>query len=71
MSNCLDFTEEESLLQSMGQSTGAVVATGAVVDRPKCHCEVAGEGIEYSWDAVKMSITENNYHRRDARKTSE
>ena len=42
--NCLDFEEEEILLQSMGREMGVLV------DRtPKCHCELAGEGIEYSW----------------------
>ena len=43
MSNCQDFEEEESLLQSMGH------AMGVLVNRtPTCHCEVAGEAIEYS-----------------------
>ena len=36
------------MLQMMGQKLGAVV------DRtPKCHCEIAGEGIEYSWGLAK------------------
>ena len=48
VSNLLDFEEEESLLQSMGSSMGVVI------DRtPKCHCEFAGEGIEYSWGCSK------------------
>jgi hypothetical protein len=51
--SCRDFQEEESLLQSMGQQT-----MGAIVARtPKCHCELAGEGIEYSWG----SCAKNNY----------
>jgi hypothetical protein len=42
--NCL----EEILLQSMG----------VLVDRtPKCHCELAGEGIEYSWSCAKKIFT--------------
>ena len=46
--NCLDFEEEEILLQSMGREMGVLV------DRtPKCHCELAGEGIEYSWGCTK------------------
>ena len=46
--NCLDFEEEETLLQSMGKEMGVLV------DRmPKCHCELAGEGIEYSWGCAK------------------
>ena len=50
--NCLDFEEEETLLQSMGKEMGVLV------DRtPKCHCELAGEGIEYSWSCAKKIFT--------------
>jgi hypothetical protein len=43
LGNCLDFEEEKSLLQSKGR------ILGAKIDRtPKCHCKLAGEGIEYS-----------------------
>ncbi len=43
-----DFEEEESLLQAQGRSLSVTV------DRtPKCHCELAGEGIEYSWGCAK------------------
>jgi hypothetical protein len=50
--SCRDFQEEESLLQFMGRKVGVLV------DRtPKCHCELAGEGIEYSWGCAK------NYYR--------
>ena len=49
MSNCQDFEEEESQLQSMR------CAMGLFVNRmPKYHCEVAGEGIEYSWGCSKI-----------------
>ena len=49
----LDFDEEETMLQSMGRKMGALI------DRtPKCHPELAGEGIEYSWGCAK------NYYRR-------
>jgi len=49
--NCLDFEEEETLLQSMGKEMGVLV------DRtPKCHCELAGEGIEYSWSCAKKFL---------------
>ncbi len=48
MSNCTDFEEEESLLQSMGRQMGVII------DRtPKCHCEMAGKGVEYSWGCAK------------------
>jgi hypothetical protein len=53
LGSCRDFQEEESLLQTMGRRMGVIV------DRtPKCHCELAGEGIEYSWGCAK------NHYRR-------
>ena len=58
MKECQDFIDEESLLQT----TARAMSSGGVsisVDRtPKCHPELAGEGIEYSWGAAK------NYYRR-------
>ena len=49
----IDFEEEETLLQYHGR------LLGVIVDRsPKCHPEVAGEGIEYDWGCAK------NYYRR-------
>jgi hypothetical protein len=51
LANCSDFEEEEMMLQSMGRNMGVLV------DRmPKCHPELAGEGIEYieySWGCAK------------------
>ncbi len=53
LSNCKDFQEKEELLQTMVQKIGVMV------DRtPKCHGELAGEEIEYSWGCTK-----NYYHR--------
>ena len=48
LGNCIDFEEEESLLQSKGRLLGAVID-----QTPKCHCELAREGIEYSWGCAK------------------
>ena len=49
MNSLIDFAEEETLLQYHGR------LLGVVVDRtPKCHPEIAGEGIEYSWAAAKI-----------------
>jgi hypothetical protein len=48
MSSLIDFIQEETLLQYHGKTLGVTV------DRsPKCHPEVAGEGIEYSWGCAK------------------
>ncbi len=44
LGNCTDFAGEEMPLQSKGS------ALGVLVDHTlKCHCELAGEGIEYSF----------------------
>ena len=51
--NCVDFEEEETLLQSMGREMGVLA-----VRTPKCHCELAGEGIDYPWGCAKKF-----YHR--------
>ena len=48
MSSCKDFVEEETMLQSIARDLGVRV------DRtPKCHCKLAGEGIEYAWACSK------------------
>jgi hypothetical protein len=48
ISCCRDFEEEETMLQSIARTLGVRV------DRtPKCHCELAGEGIEYAWACSK------------------
>jgi hypothetical protein len=45
---CCDFEHEQTLLQHISS------LLGVIVDRtPKCHCEMAGEGIEYSWGLGK------------------
>jgi hypothetical protein len=48
MSTCTDFEEEEIIQQAMGH------LIGIEVDRvPKCHPELAGEGIEYTGACCK------------------
>ncbi len=43
-----DFKEKESLLPAQGRCLGITVDL-----MPKCHCELAGEGIEYSRGCTK------------------
>ena len=44
-----DFQDQETLLMFYGRQLGVIV------DRtPKCHPELAGEGIEYAWGAAKL-----------------
>ena len=48
MASCLDFAEELTALQHVGRQLGV-----SVTITPKFHCELAGEGIEYSWGIAK------------------
>ena len=48
LGSCRDFEEEESLLQAQGMSLGVTVNRA-----PKCHCELAREGIKYSLGCAK------------------
>ena len=45
-----DFLEEKTLLQYYGDQMGIIVDP-----TPKCHPELAGEGIEYAWGCAKGS----------------
>ena len=63
--NCLDFEEEETLLQSMGKEMGVLV------DRTqKCHCELAGERIEYSWSCTKNFYCRDSLKRKKGKENS-
>jgi hypothetical protein len=48
---------------------------GVLVDRtPKCHCELAGEGIEYSWGCsknYKKPVIERKENKRVVQNVSE
>ena len=44
----LDFVQEDTLLQYHGCHLGVIVER-----TPKCHPELAGEGIEYCWGCAK------------------
>ena len=48
MASCLDFAQELTALQHVGSELGV-----SVIITPKFHCELAGEGIEYSWGVSK------------------
>jgi hypothetical protein len=54
MSNLSDFETQETMLQLKASKMGVFM------DRtPKCHCELAGEGVEYIWGCAK-----NHYRRQ-------
>ena len=53
MESCQDFLSEVTLLQEILGRLGVIVHRS-----PKCHAELAGEGIEYSWGFAK------NFYRR-------
>ena len=54
LENCVDFAEEESLLQTNARKMGVLVD-----HTPKCHAEIAGEEIDHTWGFGK-----NHYRRQ-------
>ena len=58
MRNCIDFIEEETLIQTQVRKMGNNPNHTTVNQTPKFHPELDGEGIEYSWGCP------NNFHRR-------
>ena len=59
LSQCSDFLEEETMLQTFVKKLGA-----RCVRSPKYHCEIAGEGIEYSWGNSKMKYRRTPYSQK-------
>ena len=58
-----DFLSELTLLQFHGKHLGVTI------DRsPKCHPEIAGEGIEYIWAIAKMYYRSQPISRKNAKK---
>ena len=54
MGNCVDFLEEKTDLEHLAESLcDGCDHDCSIVFTPKFHCEIAGEGIEYSWGASK------------------
>jgi hypothetical protein len=48
MAMCPDFLHEEGMMEHIGASLGVEVML-----TPKCHAEIAGEGVEYMWACSK------------------
>ena len=54
MADLPDFVEEKTLLQYHAESRSIEDGQQILLIRsPKCHPEVAGEGIEYDWGGAK------------------
>jgi hypothetical protein len=49
LSKCEDFVNDVSQLTKMGEKMGTTVDLLST----KVHCEIAGEGVEYSWGQSK------------------
>lgn len=63
LASCSDFIEEKSMLQKNIKDLG-----GECIHSPKYHCEIAGEGIEYSWGNSKMKYRRSKMRHRDSYK---
>lgn len=59
LSQCKDFSDQKTDLEQLCDEISAEIPNFvSVLFTPKFHCELAGEGIEYSWGASKR------YYRR-------
>ena len=57
LNNCDDFKSELTMLQYAAKRIGEMRGLSVVVERsPKCHPEIAGEGIEYTWGYSKLYL---------------
>jgi hypothetical protein len=65
MGNCTDFLNEETALQWLARNIGVLIE-----HTPKFHCELAGEGIEYSWACGKGDFRRQPIQAREAFKIS-
>ena len=64
MASCLDFAEEMTALQHVGNELGI-----AVIISPKFHAKLAGEGIEYSWDISKALYRRKPLHSKRSKES--
>ena len=73
MGNCIDFAEDNKLLQSKALEICDRGGQSFPDSSPKFHCELAGEGIEYDWVCAKnyyqgltKSKNKGNYNFRNS-----
>ena len=59
MGMCHDFLNEEGMLQHIANHLGVIV-----IVTPKCHAELAGEGIEYIWGKAKGTDRSLSLHQK-------
>ena len=66
LADCEDFKNENTHLQVMADALGVIVDF-----TPKYHCELAGEGIEYTWGFSKNRYRKAEFGRKKRRGTFE
>jgi hypothetical protein len=56
LSTCEDFRNEVSAMEDLALSLSTPTSNVTILFSPKYHCEIAGEGIEYSWGMAKRQF---------------
>jgi hypothetical protein len=64
LSECPNFKNEKSALQYLVEAYNSSSASFEVLFSPKYHCEIAGEGIEYSWAFTKQVFQSIPYKKK-------
>jgi len=71
MADCADFRNEKSamevLMDDLNLKTGGEQTVKIIVS-PKYHCELAGEGIEYAWGAMKRYFRRLSFDEKRTKK---
>ena len=53
LAQCHDFRNELTAMEDLARRLSIQSSAVNIIYTPKYHCEIAGEGIEYSWDIFK------------------
>ena len=64
INECSDFLQEKTDLEHLLEEISTDINTFSVLYTPKFHCELAGEGIEYSWGVSKKIYRKKTFQEK-------
>ena len=71
MASCTDFKDEKSAMEVLFEQLSTRGQNQIhLLTSPKYHCELAGEGIEYSWGLAKKKYRNSLLKKKKVRKIS-
>jgi hypothetical protein len=64
INECADFKNEVTAMQELAKEMSDDTTSFEVLYTPKYHCEIAGEGIEYSWGLSKKEYQSLHWNKK-------